>query len=470
MTRLLTFLWIGLLVGALLAPVPAHAQQCDTLFETITTLRPPTFGFPTVWDAEYGARDGMTQIKSGVPIEGGTVFAIGRHLSPADFKPEKIFLVELNRRGRALREESRPAAEGEDPIKMIRNGAGFIAVSNMRGGTGKTEKWARLSWYDGQGKYRREKILKDSVFDYEAMSLVPAVEKSGFIAVLHAVNRNDEKDQNGVLMRFSESGDLLWRRAYRPGISNMLYNIVPAAETDYIATGMIRVDDGRMAGWAMKLGHDGAIHWQRTYARGAFAALHHAALSASATAEGKGFILTGESKPIDGGPEAAWVMAINALGDPLWQRYYRRTKDYALTGKWAQSEPDGRVTMIAQARAAEGEGGMDHVRMLTLSPRGILLQDEGYYEGLGATAFDYAPGWNEERIIMTTIEDDMNEEEKEDDSPITVIGLAADQPAQETEQTAAPPPAHNHAAHRGWVFVASALDPYADICILRRNR
>lgn len=449
-------------VLTLFVPQVARAQMCDTLFEVITTIRPPTFGFPTVWDAKYGQRDSLFQMGSGVTQDGGTVFMIGRQLSQDNYKPEHIVLAEINRRGRALKEEKYPAKEAEEPIKMIQLGSSLIAISNMRGGSKKAQKWVRVSWYDKDGKYKRERILKDAAFDYEGMGMTMAAEKEGFVVILRAVNRQDETDQNGVLMRFTPGGELLWRRVYRPGIPNILHNLIPIDDKDYMATGQIRLEDGRMAGWAMKLGFDGAVHWQRTYPRGGFSVFRHVALSPDTTAEGNGFLLAGDSEPLDGGPMASWILAIDALGEPQWQRYYRRP-DYELTGNWIVSEPDGRIILIMNAKVVDGQSGQDHVRMLTLSPRGVLVGDESYFEGLQAVATDYVPGWNGERVLTAIIEDDMGVTEEEE-TPIVVVGLVDD--GEEEPEMVIP----EEPVQRGWVFVATALDPYEDPCATHRNQ
>jgi len=399
------------------------------------------------------------QTASGVAMEGGTVFTYGRTLSLDHFQPQEIVFSEINRRGRALKEEKYPAKDGEDPVKMIRSGKEFIAISNLRGGAGKKEKQARLSWHDLNGKYKREKLLQDKVFDYEAMGLVQSGDSSGFIVIIRGINRHDETDQNGILIKFTPGGELLWKRSYRPGIPNVLHNLVPIKDGNYIAVGRIRLDDGRMAGWAMKLGFDGAIHWQRIYPRGSFSVFHHAALSALQTGEGKGFILSGNSKPYDGNPEAAWVMAIDALGEPLWQRYYRRP-DYGLQGQWIVSEPDGRLVVIMNAKAVSGEGHHDHVRMLTLTQRGVQLADEAYYEGRQTRATDYVAGWNGERILTAVIEDDRGEDEENGTVPIHVVGLLP----EEDTGTETFPAEQEKPIYKGWVFVATALDPYDDPC------
>ena len=448
----------------LISAEPARAQLCETVFETITTLRPPTFGFPTVWDAKYtDLPENMVQFASGVAQDGGTVFVLGRSISKQDYQPQNLILAEINRRGRALKEYKYPIKTAEQPVKLIQLGSDFIALSNILGGTNNDQKWARISWYSDQGVYKREYIIKDGEFDYEGQGLLEASEGNGFIVILKAINRADETDMNGVLLRVDKSGGVLWRRAYRPGIPNMLNSVVDIGENSYLATGQIRLDDGRFAGWVMKLGFDGAVHWQRTYPRGKDSTFLHSVWSSLWTVEGKGFLLAGQSEPLDDGPASAWIMAIDALGEPQWQRYYRRD-DYALSGDWVISEDDGRIILIMKASAMEdNSGAFNHVRMLTLSPRGVMVGDEAYYVGLQATPTDYVPGWNGERILTATITDDDAGKLDEDDE-IVVIGLAADDESQIGEAKVAKDP-----VQKGWVFVATALDPYDDPCLSRRN-
>jgi len=444
---------------------PSRAQQsCDTPFEVISTLRPTTFGFPTVWDAKYGADDVITQINSGIAQEAGTVFVVGRTVTLDDFKPKEIVLAEINRRGRALQEVRYKAKDAEEPVKMISLGKDFIVMSNMRGGKGMAEKWTRLSWYDAAGKFKREKILKDAVFDYEGMGLVESVEQAGFIAILHGVNRKDPSDENGVLMRMTPQGEIVWRRAYRPGIPNAIHDITAVTDESYIAAGRIRLDDGRIAAWAMKLAYDGAVQWQRTYPRGHYSNFRHAALLPAKTAEGRSFILVGDAKPYDGGSDAAWAMEISAVGEPVWQRYYRRP-DFDLHGEWVRSEDDGRIVLMMNAKPLEGQKGTGHVRILTLSPRGALIGDEGYHEGMKAVATDYNEGWNGERIFTANIEEDPNLRQTDENGEIVVVGLAEDAKAQaEGEEK---PPAKP--VHRGWIFIATAPDPYIDPCASQRG-
>lgn len=442
---------------AVLAPGLVRAQSCDTHYEVIATLYPPQFGVPAVWDARYGSFDNMTQLVSGVTRDGGTVLGLGRRISKTDFKPLDIVLVELNRRGRALMEKPRPAKDSEEPVKLIAIRDGYISVSNIAGNAVKnrSEKQVNVAWYSKDADFRRNLVLRDDVYDYETFGVLSASEGGGFVVLLHAMNRNNDADQHGVLMRFTPEGKQVWRRAYRVGVLNQLNGVVPIDDKNYLAMGHIRLDDGRMAGWVLKLAYDGTILWQRTYPRGSFSTLHHAAMSSETSSEGPGFILSGESMPVGGELHATWILAIDATGEPRWQRYYRRP-DYDLASAGVRTEEDGRISVLINAKNKDSVDGRSHVRLLTLSRRGIMVADESYIEGIQAHATDFFGGWNGERILTATIESDG----KADAGP-----MGPPLPSQESSAA----PVRPQPVQEGWVLVANALDPYIDPCDTRRR-
>lgn len=438
--------------------MPAAAQMCNAAKEVIVTLREPQIGVPTVWDAVFKDKDNMVQLMSGLPLQGGTVFAVGRVLSKKNYQPLETVLVELNRRGRVLNEKRYPSKDGELPIKMIALNKGYLVVSNIRGGKGKGQRQVRLAWYNDDGDFKKQQILKDGEFDYDAYGVHKAVDGDGFVVVIHAINRRDENDHNGMIMRFTSDGSRVWSRAYRPGIPNQLAGVTPVAGGHYIATGRIRIDDGRMAGWVMKLSYDGTVLWQRIYPRGAFAVLRSAAMpdgtiEEAEKEEGGGFLVYGEAKPADGNPDAAWIMAIDPFGEPEWQRYYRRT-DFSFSPAGLMVIEDGRIILAMNAKAEPGSKERDHVRMITLASHGVIVDDESYIEGIEAEAKDFVRGWNGERVVTTTI--------LSDSVPLMQID------PEESGNAETQPPVEEP-LQKGWIFVATALDPYDDPCKKKRK-
>lgn len=274
-----------------------QAQLCETPAEVITTLFPPRLGFPAVWDATYGQRERMVQLTASVPLASGTVLAAGRILDGTDYKPLETVLVELNRRGRAVREVSFPAKPAEAPVRLIPQRDGFVMGADIRGGPRNKDRQVRLSWYDASLSYRKQLILRDDDYDYTLDDLVPAAGgEEGFLAALRAVRRpgGETADRYGFLVRVDAGGDILWKRSYRPGVANAIRGVLPLETGGYLATGQIRSGGGGMAGWVLRLSAEGAILWQEAYPRGADAHLDYAASDGP-----EGFVLTGEISPLD---------------------------------------------------------------------------------------------------------------------------------------------------------------------------
>lgn len=436
---------------------PARAQMCDTLAEVISTLKAPTYGFPTVWDADYGERGRMVQFAGGVLMPEGTIMAYGLKLDEQTSQPLETGLVELNRRGRTLVEQFVPAKAGEQPVGLIRLGDRLIGVSTIRAGKNK-DRHVRVSWYDRQGVYKREQIFSDPAYDYTAQAIVTAAEGKGFVVVIHAVSRKDSKDQYGILSRHGADGAQIWKRAYRPGVNNMLAGLAATDDKSYVATGKIIMDDGRMAGWILKLAHDGTILWQRTYPRGKYSVLNAGGASAKVTADGSPYLLvTGAAEPVDGKPHAVWVMEVNPLGEPLWQRYYR-LRDYEFVGQDVSSRPDGRVVVVANARAADSYDPalQDHIRVLSLSPRGVMIDDQSYLNGLKAESHAVTRNASGETVVTSTILKQQKTSEEE-------YGPAVPVP----EGTQVPP---EKSLQEGWVMVVPGLDSYEDPCMRKPRR
>ena len=444
------------LIGVAVLPSPARAQMCDTLFEVISTLKLPSYGFPTIWDADYGQPARMVQFASGISLEEGTIMAYAGTLDAKTYKPLETGLVELNRRGRAMTEKFYAAKPGEQPAGMIKQDDRFIAVSNIRIGV-RNDKHVRISWYDRQGVYKKDMTFYDAAYDYEAEQIVPAVDGKGFAVLVHAVSRKDPKDQYGMLSRYTADGKLVWKRAYRPGVNNMLAGLTHTDDNAYLATGKIIMDDGRMAGWILKLGYDGTILWQRTYPRGKYSVLNAGAVSVKKTPDGTSFYLVaGEAEPADNGPYAAWVMEVDPQGEPIWQRYLRRL-DYTFAAQDVRAQADGRiaVTINATADTTKVSTNQDHIRLVTLSPRGIMIDDQSYLNGLKARATSILETKQGDTVVTATVLKEQKESEEE---------FGPKKAVPEGQQPEKPAP-----LQEGWVMVVPGPGEYNDPCLRRRN-
>lgn len=454
---------------------------CTPDREAIINLRPPIFGTPSVWDAALAdAQGGMMEFAAAHMLESGHVLVAGLAMED-DFRAREVVLAEINPRGRVVAEGRAAAKTGERPVALLTQGdRGYMVLSTILAGAKNEERQARLSLHGADYAFRRDLVLKDAAFDHVALGLSAVAEGAGAMVMIEAINRRNPQDRHAVLYRVDEAGRVLWQRAYRPGIPNRIYGLAPLPGGQYAAVGEIRHEDGRMSGWAMRLNADGTIVWQRTYPRGDHALLRAAMpLPAGPGREsGNHLILTGQVMPHGGNPGAAWVMEIDAIGAIRWQRYLRGG-GYDFDGRMALPLADGRVVVLANAAAA-ADGYSDHIRLLTLSPRGRIMEDESYMEGIAAQARHIVRGRGGERIVSAVIQTSASDRARAQE--VELITDALIRREREAAETAAQPlpgaedlramiaddiPADipDEIRSEGWVFIATPPDPYADPCI-----
>jgi hypothetical protein len=468
----------ALFISALL-PGAAKAQQCG-IFEEILTPRKPVFGVPPVWDQQYGSRDFITQVAGAVPLESGTVMLAGRRLDPASQQPVQTFLAEINNRGRAVSENFFKAKPGESPVQMIRSGDGFAVLSSIKAGSkDKSETQARVAWYKRDGGFIREKTFRADGYNYEARSLAADIAGTGAMIAIHAISRKaPDSDQYSVVYHLGKDGSVIWKRAYKPGAANQFNKIVQTADKNFLAVGSLRLDDGRFAGWAVKLTQDGAIYWQRAYPRGKWSGFSDAAAWSVPGEELGDFALTGTVVPVDDTPASAWVMTIDGAGAPVWQRYFHRD-DARFTGAFISRAADGRFTAVANEDNAKDIP--DHIRLFTFSAEGTLTNDEAYLNGLNARAAALGTGMAGERVVGATIAADFQPEEDEKAAPAAkdLVEIKKTEPGDAKPPVKTPiaavkkidpkapalsPVQPKAAREKGWVLVAVPLPPYNDPC------
>ncbi len=457
----------------LAAPSSAMAQRCTAPYEAITTLEEAYFGVPNVWDAEYGQEGKKVELLATLPRESLSVISVGRILSEDTLKTENIVLVELNYRGRALLEKSYAAKKDEKPNAIIKSGENYVVSSNYTEGS---RRQARLSWYNNDAAYKKEVILKDSAWHYDLTALVRTGVGQNFAVLLRAENVKNESDTHSVLMMYDSNGTVLRKRSYNPGSSNVLYNIIPIKDGHFLATGATEADGGGMAGWAIELDKDGGIIWQRVYRRGANSALIGAVVTPINSSAPKGYVLLGRSLPLDDGELATWVMSIDAAGAPIWQHYFRYD-DYKIVPKAMTVRDDGRLTVLVNAETVGDDmtkadlekmsnAPADHIRLLTLSPRGALIIDEQYITGIQASANDYAEGIKGARIVTTSALIVPTPPAKQDIIGSGLFNLKDPSTAGDADSATGDSANTVEAAPemRGWIFLGTPLRAYDDPC------
>lgn len=457
---------VPVLLAALVLSPASYAQDCMAAPEAIVRLRDYTMGNYSVWNTVYGAH-GMEQFQGLAMLSNGNVIAGGISFSRHRPEEKRALLVEINRRGKVVwenRHENGPSMSIDAVLadEKTRNIVTLGTIDAPGKGRG-----VRLGLYDENGAQKQEKFILDPRLDLTYHDMVPAIEgDGGMVLALEAHDRKNPADEFGIVMKISAKGNEVWRRSYRPGIANAFFGIGVVNDSVgmpfYLAGGNMDSEDRRRSGLLMKLEPGGTLVWARQYPRGAAATFR----SISYIGDGH-FAVAGDIEPYgDLYERSAWIIrGETASGDIVWQRYIS-LPEYRLFGRDVLGYADGRMAVLLDGvlpdspedrdeeeqeegeekkeKAVTGEDDIrrNQARLLTLSPRGIVMRDEPFTEGLGGRAQGMVVNARQQRMIVGHAE----RSHKADD-----VRNAA-----------------NYDTDDGWILIASALEAYTDPCIPRR--
>jgi hypothetical protein len=289
-----------------------------------------------------------------------------------------------------------------------------------------------VAFYDENGKLKSENAFYEPGGNLDAKGFTIASDTTGFLVAAQFINGKDNEKQKGILYKISSGGKQIWKRTFTTGIATVFNNVQPTLDGYYILTGQIVMEGKESGAWLLKVDNKGTIAWQRTYPRGAAAALQ-----AAAPLKDGSFIVTGKARPISANRNlAAWVMKIDSAGNMLWQRYFRG--DYQYEAPDLVAYEDGRANVLLNALGFDADH-RSHARLITLSPEGKIQQMEDFSEGQNGSATRLVSGLNGEQITAGFAQTSFGDDQK------------ADEPA----------PAYTY---DGWLRAGVALDLYDDPC------
>lgn len=380
------------------AAFPAWAQSplqnCALRPELIFEMGEAEYGAYNVWDAVYGEMNTDEGFSSGVVVESGNVVAAGEKASFG--KEGKVLqLVEFDQRGRVVW-EAEHAVEGLFGIKkMLSVPGGFAVMGTVKDKKSRSSVW--LGFFDRGGK-----ILDRKKIEVNGNSLLPddvILQTDGKGFLLSAAEGDEKKEIfHAVLYHLDMKGRVKDRQSYMPGLDNRVSSISPVGKNQYIASGYLRGEDGRITGWMLRLNADGSLVWQRQYPRGSMAGIVK-----SMAFTGENVLAVGETKPSGGGLSAGWVMMIDGgTGDVIWQRYYTADMNQSAIDILVNMEGLASVMLaVTKTLGVENtEGKKDYIRLLTVNARGELAKSDEYFSAEGAQAAQMIGGRAGERIVL----------------------------------------------------------------------
>lgn len=351
-----------------------RSLECAGLYTAIVKLNATRLKTPFVWRALEGDEYGYEQFRGATRGPAGTIIA-GGVFSPPDNDYLNPYLLALSSKG-DVKWTDKTVQEQDKTIEAVaRLGDQYVTLGDVINPDTRF-RGIHIRIYDMQGNFLKEKNIFDKTYDFYAMDM--AVNKDQDIASLlvWVKNPSDKQDQYASLLQISAQGDVIRRRNYRPGPENKLLSLTPKADGTFIATGWIMQDDARKAGWVVRLGPSGYLMWQRAFARG-----KNAVFNAGQAHPDGGIIVGGYSEPVQRPPDdknAAWALWLDPSGEPKWERFWRA--DYNLKAQDIITIEGERIQIMVQANTKDADK-RDHVRVLSLTLRGQLLEQELFMEG-----------------------------------------------------------------------------------------
>lgn len=383
MTRLGLLLCTTLLISVLGGGVVKAADKesattpdpCQSVYEEIIPLRVPDFDQAAMWKKTSGVK-GAERPRAILPVVDAGQIAIGSSI-PYDDKtgvaPPQIQMVRTDKNGKVIVEKWIPVKNLETVADAILLKDKIVVLSQLGN---KDDDYIGLNFLNGAGEEKSAKIISDKDVRLIPKSITSLSGGAKMVIAAEAVSRKNKQDSYTVLIWVDRDGKFLIQKEYLPGVRNKPEYVGRLGDNEIVVTGRVTAEDGRDAGWILRLGQKGDILYQRPYARGGDSVVRRA------VSLGNGeMVVVGDALPSREGDKAAWVMRLDREGNPVWQKYL--TGKYSYAGVDVIVLSDGRLNVLLAGKPTEA-GGRDYARIVTLSLDGVLIGDESFLEGSNA--------------------------------------------------------------------------------------
>lgn len=436
LNRNLKFRLCLLCAVSILSPFEASAQQCNAPPELLTTLYHPDPGSFSVWSGAYGEPKSDENFRSVLTMEGGGAIAAGEFRASEKAKPEMI-MVEVDNRGRKKWAVSHKIDGLSSVVKILRVDGGYLVAANTENQAGHKNIW--LGFLNGQGRLKKHVVFSEKKFGLSVNDIIHSVGGRNFVmAVTREQNIGSAKkkimqNNSGVFIldtKGIKSSERFFILGKGSEIKNLSFSKFSESESGYIATGWFENDYKKKIGWVIRLREDASLVWQREFERGL-----SASIEVSSAYNEQSILAFGEVVPADSGSIGSWLMMLDAYdGSIKWQRYYKgETGAHDYKPKGLLVNTDGIITVAMQAKT-DGDAKtkeehdvqaaamvekpvdpavmsgdlhipdlMDYVHVLTLTPRGITIAGDSYFEGKGVSLSQMVAGDGGKRLMVGSL-------------------------------------------------------------------
>ena len=412
---------------------PADAQNCGFVPEAIVNLRAPIAGSYNVWDTIHGDLEHSEMFFDALPVDGGNILMIGDRLDPKTSSVRAPFLIAVGRNGRVLWEKPLGIPGFEELVKMEAFNDGVIIMANVQ------EKKRDKVWI-GAFKLDGERVWRSGLQAPSAGHLYGHDIVSDGKSLIVATTRRSKDGTDPlttVFHRLNSKGAVIQSRAFAIGADNTIADIELMSDRTILGVGFANNASGRRDGWMMRVTPDFILNWQAPYPRGDASELNAVAL----LKKDQYAVAVGTALPNKEGHRAGWILTVEAAGgDVAWQRYF--SGDLHFDGRDILTNKDGIISAILDGQTPEESDEKEHIRLLTLNPRGDLFVSDEYFNGEAVDAVRLFETRTHNRVILGSTR------------IVHRVGLVQDGDDAETKETI-----------DAWAVAAPRSEPYEDPCI-----
>ena len=341
-----------------------------------------------LWERILGGD--RTDVLNSIASAPGGGFVLAGYTESKGAGEADAWLLRLDDKGRDTWNRTFGGAgiDGFLSLAMLSDGSIAMGGVNRSRGSGLADAWViRL---DPDGEETWERLIGGNGRD---MVLAIAAEKKplrgngeengeGNGLVLAGLTQPGEERQDDDLLvgRLDGKGNLLWKRALGGSQNDAATSIVALPDGGILLAGFTRSKGrGRADAWILRLNGLGKVLWERTFGSSGF----DIPWSVAQVADG-GFIFAGETtagettaggKAVPGRQgKDAWVMRLDAQGDPLWEKTFGGEKYDILT---AIATVPGGGFILAGNTESKGAGRNDGW-IVRLDAQGEMLWERTY--------------------------------------------------------------------------------------------
>lgn len=374
---------------------PAWAQNCTFSKEAIVNLREPVAGSYNVWDTIHGDLEHTERFFDALPLEGGATVLMAGDREGGEEEVKSAFLIAAGRNGRVLWEKPLEIKGYKQLIKMEPHPRGLLIMANVN--DGKRDKiWIGAFNVEGERLWQTSLQAQGGMHLYAHDIEHDADKKSFVISMSRAGKDGSGEPLTTMLYRINEGGRTINSRAFAIGADNTIEDIEIMKDGSVIGAGYANNAAGRRDGWIIRVTSDFILSWQEPYARGAASELE------AITMLGKDqeyAAAVGTALPRAEGNRAGWVMTVeSAGGDVAWQRYFSGGLHF--DGRDIMTNEDNLLSAILDGETPEDGDELEHIRLLTINPRGDLFASDEFYNGDGVDAVRLMETDTKNRLIV----------------------------------------------------------------------